>query len=271
MCLPRTHVALILSLALMIPALAQQVDTSAAQGSPPALTLLRQSLAALTGGLFLRDVTLSGTARRIAGSDDEAGTVVIKALAGTGARIDLSLPSGPRTEIRNTSSLPVAGSWSGPDRLTHMMFSHNLLTDPGWSPVFTLGALLSSPNVVITYVGLESHDGRAVLHISAAQQFATITGDLSILLQHLSQTEVFLDATTLLPAAIAFNIHPDDKANVDIPTEIDYSDYQTVDGAQIPFRVQKFINNTSVLELQFTSAILNSGLSSSTFAVEGGL
>ena len=74
-----------------------------ASSSVSASQLLQQSLAALTGGKGITDVTLSGTARRIAGSDDESGTGIVKALTGTGARLDLSLSSGPRAELRNIS------------------------------------------------------------------------------------------------------------------------------------------------------------------------
>ena len=103
----------------------------------------------------LTAVTLSGTARRIAGSDDESGTVVIKSLAGTGSRIDLTFPSGPRTETRNTLQEPV-GSWSGPDGVPHSAPYHNVLTDPGWFPAFTLAGLIAPQNTVITYIGPET-------------------------------------------------------------------------------------------------------------------
>jgi uncharacterized membrane protein len=54
-------------------------STSAQQ--PQAATLLAQSAAALSGSGTVADVTLNGTAQSIAGSDDETGTVVLKAMA----------------------------------------------------------------------------------------------------------------------------------------------------------------------------------------------
>jgi hypothetical protein len=242
---------------------AQQTATTSTQGA----AILQKALAALAPTTPITDVTLSGTARRIAGSVDESGTVVVKALAGTGTRIDLTLSSGPRTEIRNTSSLPIAGSWSGPDGVSHSMSYHNLLTDPGWAPAFTIASLLSAQNAVVTYVGPETRDGRSVIHVAASQTspFPNPRGAASF--EHLSQVDFLLDSTTLLPAAISFNIHPDGNANVDIPIEIEFSNYTTVNGTQIPFHVQKFINNSLVLDLQFTSATLNSGLSASSFSL----
>ena len=68
-----------------------------------------------------------------------------------------------------------------------------------------------------------------------------------------------------------FNTHPDNDMGLDIPVRIAFSDYRTVNGFQVPFRVQKFLNNTLTLDLQFQSATLNSGLTSAAFTVEAGL
>ena len=62
------------ALVLTISLGAQQTATS----SPQPLVLLQRSLSALAGAQTLTDVTLSGTARRIAGSDDDTGTAVFK-------------------------------------------------------------------------------------------------------------------------------------------------------------------------------------------------
>jgi hypothetical protein len=79
--------------------------------------------------------------------------------------------------------------------------------------------------------------------------------------------DFFLDATTLLPAAATFNIHPDNDSGRDFPIEVQFSDYRSVSGTQIPFHVQKFLNNGLILDLQFSSAAVNTGLSATEFAV----
>jgi hypothetical protein len=249
---------------------AQQTGTtSPATASTQGAAVLQKALAALSP-TPITDVTLSGTARRIAGSDDESGTVVVKALAGTGTRLDLTLPSGARSEIRNISAVPVVGSWSGPDGIAHPISYHNLLTDPGWAPAFTIASLVSAQNAVITYVGAETRDGQSVIHVTASQH-SPVANDTTGLLQHLAQTDVYLHSGTFLPTSITFNIHPDNNANVDIPVEIDFSSYQAVSGAQVPLHVQRFLNKSLVLDLQFSSAILNSGISADTFTVAAGL
>ena len=135
----------------------QQVASSTSTSSTQATVLLTQSLAALTGGHPITDVTLSGTARRIAGSDDESGTATVKAISGDAGRMDLTLPSGQRTEIFNSTTTPPTGSWSGRG-VSHAIAYHNLLTDSAWFfPAFTIGRLLASGNYVISYVGRVGH------------------------------------------------------------------------------------------------------------------
>jgi hypothetical protein len=253
-------ISLVLSV-LSISLAAQQTVSS----SPQAVSLLQKSLAALTGGQSITDITLSGTARRIAGSDDESGTGVLKAIAGAG-RMDLSLSLGQRSEIEDFTGTAPAGSWSGPDGVSHTMAYHNLLTEPSWFfPALAIARRLSNSGYVFTYVGQETHNGASVIHLSAYQQVPGITGDAARLPQHLSQIEIFLDPTTLLPTSIAFNTHPDNNALLDIPIAVDFSDYRPVNSIQVPFHIQKSINNSLTLDLQFESVITNTGLSASDF------
>ncbi len=261
----------VLFLVLLIfakPATAQQANPSA----PQATVLLQRALAALTGGHPLTDVTLSGTAERIAGSDDESGTVVIKAIAAGASSVTLSLPSGTRSEIENCSSLPPIGLWSGPDGMPHAIAFHNLLTGPAWFfPAFTIAQGLSTLGYVTTYIGPETHNGQAVQHVSVSQPSLLSDASGGPSSTHLTLIDIFLDASTLLPSAVAFNTHPDNNAALDIAIEIRFSNYTPVSGVQIPFHVQKYLNNSLFLDLQADSAVLNSGLSSTTFTVGAGL
>jgi hypothetical protein len=140
------------------------------------------------------------------------------------------------------------------------MANHNLMSDAGWFPAFTLGNLISSSNTVLIYVGQETKNGASVIHISASLVFPNLTSDTSELMQHLTQVEIYLDSTTSLPVSYVYNSHPDNNALLDIPTEIRYSNYQNVAGAQIPLHVQRYFNNTLTTDLQFQNASLNTGV-----------
>ncbi|HWZ97847.1 MAG TPA: hypothetical protein VN025_08810 [Candidatus Dormibacteraeota bacterium] len=239
------------------------VSSPAQQSSPPAisaLALLQQSLAAQVGNTQISDVTLTGTARRIAGSDDESGTVTLKVLSSGATRLDFNFPSGPRSEFKSFVSNAPTGGWSGPYGVIHSIADHNLVNDWGWFPVFTIAASTNVQSSILTLIGSETRNNESVIHIAASQQFPALSSDVAALTQHLSQIDIFLDATTLFPASIAYNIHPDNNALLDIPVELRFSDYRAVNGAQIPFHIQKFINSTLALDLQFQNAALNTGI-----------
>jgi len=260
----RTYVLAFLSLAIAFPALPQQSSTT--QSSPQAATLLQNSLAALTGGKPISDITLTGTARRILGSDDETGTATYKAIPGAN-RLDLSLSGGAHSEVANSTTPTPAGSWSGPDGVSRPQALQNLTNQASISPVFTFSTLTPAQNFVVTLVGQETKSGHSVYHLSASQQFPQMAAKTAAIEQHLTQLEIFLDSSTLLPVALDFSAHPDNDAGLDIPVELLFSDYRPVNGAQIPFHVQKFFNNSLLLDLQFANAQLNGGLPVSSFSV----
>jgi len=244
---------------------AQQAPTAS---SAQAIQLLQRALLGLSGGAPLTDITLTGTARRIAGSDDDTGTAVLKALASGASRMDLNLSTGPRSEIQDNSGASPAGTWSGPDSVAHAISFHNLLTDPAWFfPAFPIAHGVSGSGYLVTYVGPEMREGQAVEHLTISQTSAVQTPSGAPTMAHLSQMDFFLDSTTFLPAAITFNIHPDNDAGLDLPVELLFLDYRSVNGAQIPFHVEKFLNNSLLLDLQFQTATLNSGLSAASFSL----
>lgn len=246
---------------LIFPVYGAPQQIGNAQVQPGAI--LSQAEAALTGSVAVKDITLAGSAERIAGGDDDTGSVSYKAVLGS-SRLDLSFGSGVSTEVRSTTANGVAGSWIGPDGVSHAMIGHNLMTDVGWFPLFTVGDILSSKKSVLTYVGTETHNGSTTIHVMVFQQATTASGDPAILPQHLSQVDLYLSPTTFLPVAVAFNIHPDNDALIDIPIEVRFSDYRTIGGVTVPFHVQKFLNNGLYLDLQFQNAVINSGLNANS-------
>jgi hypothetical protein len=283
-----------------ISASGQQTTSSATPltaSDPRAVALVQRSLGALIGSASVNDVTLTGTVQRVAGSDDDTGTATLTATVGGDSKISLNLPSGLRSEIRNSAGTPLpgalppgvpasaaqalqsVGAWSGPDGALHPIVSHNLMNDAAWFfPALTL-ANLASQNYVVSYIGQETINGQSVVHLSSSRQIVVSSGSsinppgppgmsLTSFMQQLSQMEIYLDPTTSLPVALAFNAHPDGNALVDIPTQVEFSNYQKTAGVQVPLHVQKYLNNNLVLDLQFTNATLNSGLSASAFQLQ---
>ena len=236
--------------------------------NPQPLALLQNSLASLSGKSAINDVTLTGTIEEIGGSENEEGTVSYKGLSAS-YRLDMTFRDGTLSEIVSPPVNGVhSGSWVGLDGVSHIMALHNLFVDPGWAPVLTFGNLLSSTASVFTFVGHETRNGADVFHLSAYQLSPNASNDEAVLMKHLTQVDVYLDATTLLPVSYVYNSHPDNDALVDIPVEVRYSNYQNVEGTEVPFHLQKFINNTLAFDLQVQNASMNTGITVSQITAQ---
>jgi hypothetical protein len=264
-----TRFALICAFGVSVP-----IFVHAQQSPPPAprdaqaVLVLQRSLAALTGTATVNDVTLTGTATRIAGSDNESGTVTLKATAIGQGRIDLSLSSGPRSEVIDISQASPVGNWSGPDGTWHPIASHNLWTDPTWFfPEFLIGRVLSNPSYAVSSVDSETLEGVAVQHLAIWLQISA-DAQTTKLIQGLSRMDIYLSSSTLVPVAVSFNSHPDGDESIDIPMEVKFSDYQTAQGALVPYQVQQYIQNGLHLDLKLQTVQMNLGLSTTDFQAQ---
>ncbi len=266
--LQRPTLLLIFSLLVPACALHAQQTASPAPRDTQTILVLQRSLAALAGASTTNDVTINGTVTRIAGSDNESGTATLKARAAGQGRVELSLPSGQRSEVTDISQAQPAGSWSGADGAWHTVAGHNLFGDPSWFfPTFLIHRVLSAPNYVVSPMDTETKDGVAVEHLKVYQQSGPPSPQ-SALMQGLSQIDIYLNASTLLPVAVLFNAHPDDNALVNIPIQITFSNYQVVQGASVPYHIQKYVQNGLVLDVNVTGVQVNTGLSAADFQAQ---
>ena len=232
---------------------------------PQALSYASQSIATLSGGVTVSDVTLTGNVTRIAGSETDTGTATLLAKGTTESRVDLQLTGGNRSDILNGSGGFPQGSWIGSDGISNSYAAHNCWTDSSWffPALSSLVAVSSNPNVVLSYVGQESSNGTAVQHL----QSYVYVADQSFF-QQISTMDFYLDSTSLFPVTAKFNIHPDNDGSTNIPVEIDFSNYQPVGGVRVPFHIQKLVQGSLVLDVTISSAVFNSGLPDGDFAIQ---
>jgi hypothetical protein len=111
--------------------------------------------------------------------------------------------------------------------------------------------------------------GRDRLHVErkASAVPARIPKEAADSLRRASQFDVDLDPASSLPVEMTFATHPDNNVGQEIPVRVVYSDYRSVNGAQIPFHIEKFLNNSLILDIQLETAGINGGIAASTFAV----
>jgi len=233
--------------------------------SSPVSTTLQSALQAMVGKDSIQDVTLSGTAETIAGSSDETTPFTYQATMAGSSRLEIPLSAGTLTEACLVASTGPSGQWSRGDGVIHTMAQHNLLAGLGWAfPAIVVSKLLTDTTMAASYVGLEG----SLMHFSASGQLPGASQTAAALQQHLTHIDIWLDASTLLPAKLSFNTHPTNNAALDIPVSVEFSQYQAFGGVLLPSHVQKFLNNTLTLDLQMQSATFNSGLPPTTFTIQ---
>jgi hypothetical protein len=233
--------------------------------SPQAVTYAVQSIAAMSGLATISDITLTGTATWYGGGTD-SGTASLRALGTGESRMDLALTAGTRTEIRDAQTGAQLGQWLAPNNASGNFASQNCSTDAAWfSPL--LGSLAEGPNVVLSYIGPQTWNGENVQHIQSYVYQSNPFG-LNPSPQQLSTMDFYLDASTLLPAAVTFNAHPDNNSASNLLIEVDFSNYQNVNGAGLmPMHIQRYQQGSLLLDVIVTGASFNSGLPLSIFTI----
>lgn len=256
-----TRLVLLFSLTTLIlsPLKAQ---TTAPARDPQALNLIASAFNALTGPVAVNDVTLQATASYVAGSDEETGTATLTARGNQQSIVQLNLSGGTRQEIRNGPD----GAWSGPDATAHSMALHNCWTDASWFfPALTLKAIAADPTLAVSYLGPDTSKGATLLHLQVSRLLPGQSASATALIQILNTMDIYFDPQSFLPLVLDFNTHPDEDANTNLPVEIQFGNYQNSNGALVPFRIQKFLQRTLLLDLTVTNVLVNSGVPDSAF------
>jgi len=221
--------------------------------------VLAKAAAAFSQAKPVNGITLNATAEWIAGSDDETGNATLTANADGSYSLRLQLAQSSRTEAQTSFASGQTCSWSGTDAVSHPVAAQNCMGSMAWFlPAASLFGNLQ-PSTVSTSVE-SSTAGAASSFLDIQQQRtppAAFTSDGAALLTHLSVVDLYLDPASFLPTGLAFNIHPDDNAASDIPVQVIFTNYQTINGVSIPFRIQRYFNGTLQLDLTVTLASTN--------------
>jgi hypothetical protein len=232
---------------------------------PFAISLAQKSVAALTGGVPVADVTLNANVISISGSDNESGTGTLEAKGTSESRVDLSLSGGTRSDVRNFTNGSPGGAWNKNSTTSTAYAQHNCWTDAAWFfPALSSLVQTANPNFVFKYIGQEQHGGVATQHVQVFQIGQKDNGTL----QQLSTTDFYLDPTSSLPLAVASQTHADSNMSINIATEVRFANYQAVSGFQVPFHFQRMFSGGVVLDVTVTNAVFNSGLPDSNFTIQ---
>jgi len=248
---------LYLSTALFSPICSQ---AQAPQGAG-ASSVLGQLATAFSNGQAVQQIQLSGTATWNAGSLEDSGTATLTASSNGSSQLQLLLSNtGSRTETQTGLGLSADCQWAGADGVSHQTSSNNC-----WRPaLWFLPALSLQPSLITSDIGVADlgvgpvgSGDNSSRHLQSQLLFAGFPAVVSGGFAQQSTIDLGLDPTSLLPAVLAYSILPDSGLSTPIAIEIHYSNYQTVNGVQIPFLIQRYVNGSLQLAISVNSAQIN--------------
>lgn len=232
--------------------------TAHAQGDQAAANaVLLQLSSAFSGGSPVRSVQITGVATWHSGSIEDSGSVTLNASADGSSEMQLQLAaSGQRNETQTDPGSDPGCQWSAADGATHQIDFGNCFRPTVWFlPALSLQPGLESSNLgaVDLGTGPVGSSGNQYRHVQSQLFSSNLPIDMARRLAQQSTTDLGIDPTSMLPAVLTYSVHPDNGADVQVAIEVRYSDYHAVNGVQVPFRIERYINNSLQLEISVNS------------------
>lgn len=234
---------------------APQLAAQAPQADAQALAILQLSFFAMGGQNLsgIRDASVELLASDPA-DPASGGTKVTAKMIGTKMwRTDSQTTDGAAAWIFNgAEAQSTFGSEVQPSLSVSVAEAGNWLV-----PVFSVIGE-SSAGLKTTYLGLEGSNH----HLQILR-----TSEDPILTEVLSPCDVYVDAKTMLPARLAYFLHPPANLKVRIPVEVTYADWRAVSGLAIPFYVRYSVRGQITTEYRVQAFAVNLGTPESDFTV----
>jgi hypothetical protein len=213
---------------------------------------------AFSNGVAVQQIQLSGTATWIAGSLQDSGTVSLTASTDGSSQMQLALAStGTRTEAQTGIGEKAGCQWAASDGVPHNISSDNCWKPTLWFlPSLSLQPSLVNGDIGIADLGVEpvGASNNSYRHLQGQLLFTSFPTAIASTFALGSTTDLGLDPTSLLPAVLAYSLLPENGPSTPIAVEVHYSNYQNVNGAQIPFLIQRYVNGSLQLSIVIDSA-----------------
>jgi hypothetical protein len=206
--------------------------------------------------MSVSQVQLTGDATWYSGEIQDSGTVALTASASGANQMQLSLTSkGQWTEFQSAIGPSMDCGWAGTDGIQHAGDFVNCQHPTIWFlPGISLQASTIPAAVKVSDLGIETGGPEAYRHLQNQLVLTGLPQDIQSRAASVNTADIDVDPQTFLPCTLAYQVFPDDGSNTLIPIEIVYSNYQQVDGIQIPFLIQRYVNGSLQLEIHVSSA-----------------
>ena len=232
---------------------------SSSTQSTDATATLAQISNAFSGNKPVSHVQLSGSATWYSGGNQDTGTATLTASASGGAQMQLSMTQkGAWTETQSDIGFGMDCGWAGSDGVLHSGDALNCLKPVVWFlPSLSLQSSQIPSGIGAADLGMGTVGPGSYHHLQLQAVLSDMPNRLLTDSVQASTVDIGLDPHTLLASVLRYQVHPDSGAQVQIPIEIRYSNYQTVNGVVVPFTIQRYLNGSLQLQITINSASIN--------------
>jgi len=248
---------------LSVTANPQQASTSTTPipRDARAVLLLRQAASAMAA-VPPSDSTATGNVTIVAGSSTTNGTVTIQTKGSSESSIQFQVPTDPWKVVFASGQANKVETSQTTVYTVELAASSQCL----YFPLPYLLGILNNPDYSIQYVGQETLNGAAVNHLVVQNTFNSATGFQ--FLASFTTADIWIDASTLLPAKIAMIRRDGGGSRPKIPISVAYSNYKSVSGVLYPFTIQEYITETLWATTTIQSVSFNTGLTDASFTIQ---
>jgi hypothetical protein len=228
-----------------------------------AVSVLTQALNA-AGGLSaigaIQDFTATGNITYY-WDQPVQGTVTVRGRGLHEFRLDATLADGVHSWFVNSST----SFQENPDGSTLPLPSQNIVKPANLTfPLLHLVMAIQDAAVTVSYGGLVTHDGQQVHDILIQRTFPQSSDPLGAL-GRITKAHIFIDPNALTIQSILDTAYRRDLGPGEFSHEMQFSNYQAVNGVFVPMSVTEFISNQQTETIQLTQINFNTGLADSDF------
>jgi len=212
----------------------------------------------------IADLTISGQIVQQRALDKATGTILVKMMGPDRVRVETNVADEPTVHIVNGAR--VRRIHGTEDQAMPM---HAALNHP-WQyvPLLSCSVAIIDLGLSVSLVGEETTGGKSVYHVHTEKVYPQQSPETAKILAKLTSTDFYIDAGTSQLIKRAQELPSLLNAKNSLPIEFRYSDYRPIQGIMIPYKVAVYVNGQESAEIQFTSAVLNSGINPRDFEVQ---
>ena len=196
--------------------------------------------------------------------EEVRGSVSIRERGVDQFRLDAVLPEGTRSWAVSQG----AGSIKDSDGTSTKIRSYNALNSGAIAnPLARIASLIKETGTQISYVGLETAEGRLVHHVRLQPALRPDEKPLGDYAAPLKRLDVFIDSKSFLILKTQDFIHGENNVRDTYARELNFADYRLANGALLPFSVSETFAGQRTWALQLDTISTNSGLTDSDFTL----